>query len=286
ISEMFRPVRAGITASFVRDPVSGEVGQLPVDRFSNPNLKPEKSKQFNVGVVFEPSRNWNGSLDYWTIRKSDIISEIGEETIFSNPVYYNDPAIVRRFSDGFVDVIRVTKENRGKLNTAGFDVALRWRGENGPNDAIGRFGADLVGTIVTEYEFSTDPRSPLVDGLGRFRDDKAVQRWRHKLSLDWDRGPFGLTLTNSFMSGYRDQNVPGLAAPEWSDRDVKAYSLWDLTGSYSFSRNLRVRAGVLNLADTAPPFTNQSRYFQVTYDPTYGDPRGRSYFVSIIYAFK
>lgn len=283
ISEMFRPVRAGITASFVRDPVSGEVGQLPVDRFSNPNLKPEKSKQFNIGVVFEPSRTWSGSLDYWTIRKSDIISEIGEETIFSNPVYYNDPTIVRRFSDGFVDVIRVTKENRGKLNTAGFDVALRWRGENGP---MGRFGADLVGTIVTEYKFATDPRSPLVDGLGRFRDDKAVQRWRHKLSLDWDRGPFGLTLTNTFMSGYRDQNVPGLAAPEWSDRDVKAYSLWDLTGSYSFSRNLRLRAGVLNLADTAPPFTNQSRYFQVTYDPTYGDPRGRSYFVSLVYSFK
>jgi len=281
ISEMFRPVRAGITASFVRDPVSGEIGQPPVDRFSNPELKPETSKQFSLGAVFEPSRNWSASVDYWTIRKSDIISDIGEETIFSNPVYYNDPAIVRRFSDGFIDFITVKKENRGKLNTSGVDVALRWSGDSGP---YGRFGAAVAGTLVTEYKFSTDPRSPLVDGLGRFRDDKAVQRWRHKINADWDNGPFGLTLTNTYLSGYRDQNVEGLAAPEWNNRDVKAYSLWDLSGSWRFSKSLRLRGGVLNLLDTAPPFTNQSRYFQVTWDSTYGDPRGRSFFVNLQYS--
>ncbi len=281
ISEMFRPVRAGITASFVRDPVSGEIGQLIIDRFSNPELKPEKSKQFSIGVVFEPSRTWNASVDFWAIRKTDIISDIGEETIFSNPVYYNDPTIVRRFSDGFVDVITVKKENRGKLNTSGLDLALRWSGES---TAYGRFGAGASGTLVTEYKFSTDPRSPLVDGLGRFRDDKAVQRWRHKLNVDWDIGDFGLTLANTYLSGYRDQNVQGLAAQEWNDRDVKAYSLWDLTGSYRFNKNLRLRGGVLNLLDTAPPFTNQSRYFQVTWDSTYGDPRGRSVFLNLQYS--
>ena len=283
VSEMFRPVRSGITASFVRDPVSGEVGQLSIDRFSNPDLKPEKSKQFSLGVVFEPARNWNGSVDFWSIRKTDIISEIGEETIFSNPTYYNDPTIVSRDSGGFVNVVTVKKENRGKLNTSGVDLALRWTGEAGP---YGRFGAGIAGTVVTEYKFSTDPRSSLVDGLGKFRDDKAVQRWRHRINLDWDRGDFGLSLGNTYLSGYRDQNVPGLAAPEWSDRDVKAYALWDLSGSWRVNPQLRVRAGVLNLLDTAPPFTNQSRYFQVTWDPTYGDPRGRSFFASLNYAFK
>jgi iron complex outermembrane receptor protein len=283
ISELFLPLRSGSTASFVRDPVSGEVGQLPIDRYSNPDLRPEKSKQFSLGVVFEPTRNWNGSLDFWSIRKTDIISEIGEETIFSNPTYYNDPAIVNRDTGGFINFITVKKENRGKLNTSGVDLALRWTGDSG---ALGRFGAGLAGTLVTEYKFATDPRSPLVDGLGRFRDDKAVQRWRHKANVDWDIGDFGLSLANTFLSGYRDQNVEGLAAPEWNNRDVKPYSLWDVTGSYRFSANLRLRAGVLNLLDTAPPFTNQSRYFQVTWDSTYGDPRGRSVYVNLQYSFK
>ncbi|MBH9552240.1 TonB-dependent receptor [Inhella gelatinilytica] len=283
VAELFLPLRSGITASFVRDPVSGEVAQMPVDRASNPDLKPEKSKQASVGVVFEPTREWSGSIDYWTIRKTDIISEIGEETIFTNPVYYNDPKIVARFSDGFVNYVNVKKENRGKLNTSGIDVALNWRGTA---TEIGRFAVSAAGTLVTEYKFATDPRSPLVDGLGKFKDDKAVQRWRHKVSVDWDRGPFGLTLSNTYLSGYRDQNVPGLAAPEWNDRDVEAYSLWDLTGSYKVSPQMRLRFGVLNVANTAPPFTNQARYFQVTWDPTYGDPRGRSYFLSFSYSMR
>ena len=283
VSELFRPTRAGITASFVKDPISGEVAQMAVERSSNAGLKPEKSRQFNVGLVFEPSRNWNGSLDYWAIRKTDIISEIGEETIFTNEVYYKDPTIVKRFSDNFVDTVFVKKENRGKLNTAGVDVALTWRGEP---TAYGRFGASLGGTLITEYKFNTDPRSPMVDGLARFRDDKAVQRWRHKLSVDWDIGAFGFTLTNNYLSGYRDQNTPGLAAAAWNDRDVKAYSLWDLAASYRINDALRLRGGVLNIADTAPPFTNQSRYFQVTWDPTYGDPRGRSVYLSLSYQMR
>jgi len=231
-------------------------------------------------VVFEPSRAFGGSLDFWTIRKSDIISQIGEETIFTTPALYNDPAVVARDGDGFVELVSVKKENRGKLNTSGFDVSLNWRGGD---TGLGRFSAGLNGTLITEYQFATDPRSPLIDGLGTFKDDKAVQRWRHKLNLDWDYGAVGMTLTHAYLSGYRDQNVEGLAAPEYNNRDVKSYSLFDLTGSYKVSAALRLRAGVLNLLDTAPPFTNQSRYFQVTWDPTYGDPRGRSFFVSMKY---
>jgi iron complex outermembrane receptor protein len=256
---------------------------MPIDRSSNPNLKPEESKQFSIGMVFEPSSSWNGAVDYWNIRKSDIISEIGEETIFTNPVYYNNTAIVKRFSDGFVDYIAVRKENRGKLNTSGIDLALNWRGEA---SGMGRFGAGVSGTYITQYEFQTDPASPMVDGLGKFRDDKAVQRWRHRLNLDWDYQALSLSLANTYLSSYRDQNVDGLADPKWNNRDVEAYSLWDLTGTYKFSPNLRLRGGVLNLLDTAPPFTNQSRYFQVTWDPTYGDPRGRSYYLNLQYKFK
>lgn len=283
ISEMFLPVRSGTIASFVKDPVSGEIAQFDLDRYANPLLKPEKSKQFSIGLVLEPNQNWNGSIDYWMIRKTDIISEIGEQTVFDNPVYYNNPNIVVRDSDGAVSYLQFKKENRGKLNTSGFDLALNWRGDA---TSIGRFSANLGATYLTEYKFQSDPNSPLTNGLGVFRDDKAVQRWRHKLNLDWAYEQLNLTLGHTYFASYRDQNIPGLADPGWNDRDVEAYSLWDLTGSYAFTKNLKLRAGVINLLDTPPPFTNQSRYFQVTWDPTYGDPRGRSIFVNLQYKFK
>jgi len=281
ISELFLPVRSGTTASFVKDPVSGEIAQFDLDRYGNPLLKPEKSKQFSAGLVLEPNKNWNASLDYWDIRKTDIISEIGEQTVFDNPIYYNDPAIVVR-DDGAVSFLQFKKENRGKLNTSGLDIGLNWRGDT---TSVGRFSASLNGTFITKYKFQSDPHSPMANGLGVFRDDMAVQRWRHKVNLDWTNGPVNLSLGNTFFSSYRDQNIPGLADPGYNDRDVKAYSLWDLTGSYAFSKNLKLRAGVINVLDTPPPFTNQSRYFEVTWDPTYGDPRGRSMFANLQYKF-
>jgi iron complex outermembrane recepter protein len=40
------------------------------------------------------------------------------------------------------------------------------------------------------------------------------------------------------------------------------------------------------LLDTAPPFSNQAYYFIAGYDPTYSDPRGRTFYASVTYSFR
>ncbi|MFY7857489.1 MAG: TonB-dependent receptor domain-containing protein, partial [Rubrivivax sp.] len=112
-------------------------------------------------------------------------------------------------------------------------------------------------------------------------------RWRHKASVDFDRGAWGLTLSNTFYSSYTDQNTAinldtGAVVPP---NQVKAYSLWDLTANWTVNKNVRLRAGVLNLLDTKPPFSNQAYYFLASYDPTYTDPRGRFFYVNARYTF-
>jgi iron complex outermembrane receptor protein len=47
----------------------------------------------------------------------------------------------------------------------------------------------------------------------------------------------------------------------------------------------RCVAGIKNLADTAPPFSNQAYFFISGYDPSYTDPRGRTYYMSAQYRF-
>ena len=292
---MYRPVVFGTTASIIFDPVSALADQFPMNRYAacdptlNPSLakkcdiKPETSTQFSFGTVFQPAPQWNGSVDYWVIRKADIISDIGDETVFSDPTYYNNSKIVSRLGSGDVNTVNVQKANRGKLETSGFDFTLNWRSLA---TDLGRFGFGVNSTYVTKYEYQTDAASPMRDGLGKFRDDKAVQKWRHRLNFDYDLGNLGLTLTNTYLSGYTDQNVKEVAIAAFNNREVEAYSLWDLTGNYKFSKSLVVRGGVLNVLNTMPPFTNQTRYFQTSWDPTYADPRGRSAFVSVNYSFK
>jgi iron complex outermembrane receptor protein len=120
-----------------------------------------------------------------------------------------------------------------------------------------------------------------VSNLGRFLNDGVVQRWRHSLSLDWSRGPFSATLSNSYLSGYWDQTIVGKA-----DRRVSVYSLWNVSAGWEPTPALSLRAAVLNVRDTPPPFSQQAWFFLSGYDPSYTDTRGRAVALSVNYRFK
>ena len=143
------------------------------------------------------------------------------------------------------------------------------------------------GTHVVEYERHFGPLGPCRSNVGRFLNDQVIQRWRHRIAFNWDQGPYGLTLANTYSSGYQNQNTTydPFSDEPLPNRDVDAYSLWDLTGSWEINDNLNLRAGVLNLFDEEPPFSNQAYFFIAGYDPTYTDPRGRSYYLGVDYKF-
>jgi iron complex outermembrane recepter protein len=242
--------------------------------------------------VFEPSRDWSFSADYWSIRKTDVISDIGEEVILANVQKYENTfasdgvtPIVTRDADGFIENIVLEKRNQGVARTSGIDVSAEWRGAR---TDLGRFAARINGTLVLKSEKQTAPGEAFVSNLGKFVNDGVVQRWRHRLSLDWDSGPWGATLSNTYYARYTDQNTAiNLDTGEQvTPNKVKAYSLWDLALSYDVSKSTRLRGGIQNLLNTMPPFSNQAYYFLASYDPTYTDPRGRSFYASISHSFK
>ncbi|MDB5959511.1 MAG: hypothetical protein JWP59_805, partial [Massilia sp.] len=206
LSDLKRPVIFGTAAGFLTDPqcvASGETidtctDQYPVERRSNPNLQPEKSRQFSLGGVYAPNRQLSASLDYWNIRKTNVISTLGEQIIVDNPAKYNG-TYIQRDEDGFITSILLQKENQGRLNTAGFDIGLESRNWN---TGIGKFGASLNGTYITKYDRQFGAQEPDRSNLGVFLNDQAIQRWRHRASLDWDLGALSLTLANQYSSGY------------------------------------------------------------------------------------
>jgi iron complex outermembrane receptor protein len=292
LNDLYRPTTFGVTSSLITDPacvdIEGSIDlctdQWPVERRSNPNLQPEESTQYSAGIVFSPSSRYDISLDYWNIRKTNVISTLGEQVIIENPDAY-DGIYIERDADGFIENVILQKENQGELRTSGIDIngSLRF-GEYG----WGRIGLDVSGTYVLEYKRQFGPLEPFRSNLGLFLNDQVIQRWRHRVAINWDRDNLGLTLSNNYLSGYTDQNTtydPVTDSP-LPDREVEAYSLWDLTGSWQATDRLKVRAGVLNVLDTDPPFSNQAYYFLAGYDPSYTDPRGRSFFIGIDYRFR
>ncbi len=291
LNDLNRPTIFGVTSSLITDPqcaaAEGSIDlctdQWPVERRSNPDLDPERSRQFSVGFVYEPSRQFNIGLEYFFLQKRDVISTLGEQIIIENPQRYNG-TYIERDSDGFITNIILQKENQGKLKTSGLDLTSRIATEE---TEWGEFSIDISGTYVLEYERQFGPLEPYRSNLGRFLNDQVIQRWRHRIAFNWDYGPVGLTLANSYLSGYEDQNTTydPFTDERLPERDVDAYSLWDLTGAWDINNNLRLRGGMLNVLNEEPPFSNQAYFFIAGYDPTYTDPRGRSYYLGLEYKF-
>ncbi len=298
LADLREPARTGQTSGIYNDPL-GCIKVGNIDNTKNPdycgiqpdlikggtaNLKPETSDQVSFGIVIEPTKAWNASLDYWAIKKSDTLLS-NEGAYFSDPVA-NPGYAVRDAADpalpgipGRITAVDGRVKNIGSLKTSGVDLSINWRL---PQTDLGKFSVGLNGTYVIDYKTKNSANSPEVSGVGRFVDTQVVQRWRHTLTLDYDRGPLGLSLQQTFYQGYQDQTP----LQDGSIRNVSSYALWDLSGSYKFSNSLRLRAGIKNLFDTNPPRSNQVYSFLAGYDPSYTDPRGRFFYMSLNYAFK
>ena len=293
LSDLNRPTTFGTAGSFLTDPQCVSSGldtlnnctdQWPVERRSNAALKPETSRQFALGAMWDVTRQFNVQVDYWNIEKRDVISTLGEQIILDSPQKYNGKYI-QRDASGFISNILLQKENQGKLKTSGVDLGADFKTAPSPD---GRYSVNMSGTLVLKYDRQFGPLEQFRSNLGLFLNDQVIQKWRHRISFGFDRGPISATLANQYSTSYTDHNtaydpVSNKLLPA---RRVKAYSLWDLTASYAVSKQIKVRAGVLNLLDTDPPFSNQANYFLAGYDPTYTDPRGRSAFASVNYSFK
>jgi iron complex outermembrane receptor protein len=291
MTDMYRPTVYSSTA-ILPDPVycatvdnnfADCASNWDTRRYSNVDLKPEHSRQYSVGMVIQPSKQASMTVDYWKIKRTDLISEIGDDIILGNLAKYGD--LVHRDEDGEIDYIELRKENRGAQIASGIDLVIDY---SGVRTWAGNFGGRLSGTYVLNSKIQNNVGDVFISNLGRFVTDGVVQRWRHTVNFDWNKGPYSATLSNTFSSGYHDQNSAintddgSVVAPN----RVTSYSLWDLSGAWQVNKAFKLRAGIQNLFDRAPPYSNQAYFFLSGYDPTYTDPRGRRFFASANYAFK
>ncbi|MDC8757267.1 TonB-dependent receptor [Janthinobacterium fluminis] len=240
------------------------------------DLKPEKSTTFAFGIVVEPVKELTVALDYWNIKLKDKISALPEQSVFGN--YEKYKALFLRNADGTPYAIQDFNDNLGEVKTDGLDLSVNLRL---PAKDYGNITLSLDGTYVHKYEYQNERNGEFIQNVGRYADNGPVFRWKHNLALNWRMGDWGATLAQSFTSGYTDQN---LVAPAFKGH-VPSYSLFNVSGSYAGVPGLLLTAGVKNLLDKQPPFSNQGTMFQKGYDPRYTDPIGRAFYVRGSYTF-
>jgi len=259
--------------------------QFNSQRGGNAALQPEKSHQWYMGLVWEPNNRLSAGLDYYHIYVKNLIAQLDASTIFDDFAFWEPTNVVRRPPDaafpnlpGQIQYVIENLVNVGKQETSGIDIDLTYRF---PTTPYGRFTGRFNGSYVLHFKQATFDATDYPDYVGTRGPDGSIARWRHYASIDWSSGAWGATLTQTFQDSYKEDDlVTG------GERRVGAYEIFDLQGRFTGLRNVELRLGVRNLFDRAPPVSNQDNNFQVGYDPSYGDPRGRMYYGNIRVYFK
>ncbi len=258
----------------------------------NPNLKPEKSKNLTFGLVLEPVKDLTVGLDFWWIRLTDAISFLPDTTIFGDPAKFASLFVRNAAGQLSFDgtqcpgancgYVLQAQNNLGGVNTNGIDLSASYRLRTA---IAGTFNFTLNGTYVSKYEYQTEPGGPWIQNVGIYSGNGPIFRWQQTANVQWNYGAVGLGITNRYKSGYVDQNDPNQVAACCTNHRVDAYSVWDVNGSWAVTKAFSLVAGVRNVLDTNPPFSNQGATFQVGYDPRFSDPTGRAYYVRGTYSF-
>ncbi len=270
--------------------------QFQQQQGGNKKLTPEESDSWTVGFVVQPVPEWSFGLDYWSYKVTDSIGVLGESTIFGDTTKYSNlfvrcsaaTASERALIDACgipggdpLAYVQNTQLNLGDFKTNGIDANIQW---NGVATEYGRFSAGLRGTYVTKYEYQLEPGGEFYNNLGTYFNGGAVFRYQQVLNVNWQMGAWSAMLLNTFRSGYHDQNETG--DPAYDDNKVGNWSTWNLSVSWAGVKGLTLTAGVLNILDADPPFSNQGDAFQVGYDQRYSNPYGRQWLLRAAYEFK
>lgn len=208
-------------------------------RTANPNLDSEQSKQFSLGVAYQPLDWINGTLDYWNIEISDRIAFFGTTTLL-NREQAGDPSPVglgveRDPSTGAITRIVQGYGNEGTVEVDGFDLSV--------NTYFDLVGGRLSNNLVVAYT-----NSYKIDGGRDLIDDPGVPEWRATLRNVYEYGNFSFGWNINAIADQCDDIVAGACeghVPTWVTHDLQV--------NYFTPWNGRFTIGALNAFEKYPP---------------------------------
>lgn len=269
--------------------------QFQQQQGGNAELKPETSKAWTLGFVFQPMNSLTLGIDYWNYEVSDSIGVTGENEIMGNQGVYaaqivrcsqiGDPAFAQTFdncknntSGDPIAYFQNTQLNLGTYKTSGIDITGTWQSEA---TAYGRFNVGYRGTYVMEYEYQLTRGAEFSNNLGIYFNGNPVSRYRQVLNFGWQYSAWAAQLVNRYSSAYTDQ----YPAPDGGKATVAGTNVWDLAVTWTGVKGLAVTAGLTNMFNQTPPFSNQDSGFQLGYDQRYASPIGRAFLLRGTYSF-
>ncbi|MBX3602594.1 MAG: TonB-dependent receptor [Rubrivivax sp.] len=238
---------------------------------SNRFLKPEESRNYNIGLVFSPTPDFSVSLDYFDIEVTNIITSVpralafryGDQGLAGYGVTRSAPIVTPANTQlpGVPQSILLPVDNGAVQTSKGLDLEVNYRLRTA---SIGQFGVQLNWAHTLEFNFT-----PKIGGMQERAGRANYPEDRALLGLSWGMGGFNAVLNTNYISKHSN----GTAATT-----VPEHVTYDLQVSYATPWKGRLTAGVRNLTDKLPPFRSALWGFPY-YDNTLYNIYGRTPYV-------
>jgi iron complex outermembrane receptor protein len=295
LTDLYAAQATSVTSNGTRDPIKCPTFdpnnpacsfQFSTVTGGNPNLKPEKSTTLTLGTVIEPVKNLSLGVDtFWIYLKNAIVvGGLPVATILQNAASATQFAsLINRDANGNIVFISQTNANLFRETVSGTDFDLKYAFD------IGNYGRITInGNGTYYYKFATqNPNGSWTGQIdkGLTTVSGVISRWRHSLVLAYDIGDWDVSFTQHYTKKYHDSNGNITGAV----REVGAYDTVDGQLSYNLNTAWTFTLGVINIADTAPPYANyasSANNFVGGYDLSYADPRGRFVYGRVAFKFR
>jgi len=260
----------------VSDPVSRTLGAR--------DLKPEHSKNYNIGFVLTPVDEFSFTADWYRILINDRIA-LSEQLAGAQVTAALTAAGITNFQQVRFFVNGLNTSTEGYELAARYSTALSSSSKLSAQLSYGRFVTDIdrlpVNSVVPSLPL-LGLRSILLLSEGQPRDKLIFNT-----ALDWHAFTFSVDATR--FGEYA-------AAPFVAEQKFSAKTVVDLTLGYAITQTLSLNAGVLNVGDEHPDLlsdpANQAAVISQTGGSfKYGEEspfgtNGRSYFLRLRAQFR
>ncbi|MFC4159852.1 TonB-dependent receptor [Chitinimonas lacunae] len=288
-SESFDFIEDPLRCPFTDSPQDCGGAQFKTQVRGNPELEPETAKSYNLGLVFEPVRNFSVGIDYFRIEKKNAIERLDGRNIVAK--FPSNTEFVRRLPDevlangmripGAVTEVYDRYSNLGMIKTDGFDFDLKL------STALGSAGKFTFGSSTTYVRsFKKALMNPLTKEaypLEEYVDLIDYPRIRSNMSFGLDSGRWESNLVVNYMDSYEDNDTPADVSDD--NRRVSSFTTVDMQLVFKGIKNTRIALGAKNLFDREPPSIVTGSTASGGFNGNLIDGRGRMLYLTGSYTF-
>lgn len=241
----------------------GVVADSPAGQFNqlaggNPDLKPESSETVSYGFIWTPefADGLTVTVDYYNIDVQNAIDNISPQTTLERCRTTGDADVCGLINRGPVsgtlwigqDNIQAVDVNTGFIETEGVDFTIEYEFDIAD---MGSISIANIGNYVMKFDRQEFPgaTTEACEGFWGGSCGAPTAEVKNNLNITWHT-PWDLSLTSKF------RHIGEIEAKSSSQADLGERTYWDLGAIWQVTEETTLRAGVSNVLDREPPFTN------------------------------